>query len=109
MHVRFRPGRSAPSEDPRRSPGLRYPLPLVVISALLAAVAGTDDAQSMQYWSELHEDGLAEFLDVLHGVAKGRLREKGALMKRVRRPQSFWVLCCGFRRLLIHRPGCNSR
>lgn len=54
-------------EDPRRSQGVRYPLPLVVISALLASVAGADDAQSMEYWSEVHKDWLAEFLEMPHG------------------------------------------
>src|SRR5690606_26548250 len=53
--------------DPRRSEGRRYPLSLVVISALLASVAGADDAEAMATWSRINKEWLAEFLDMPHG------------------------------------------
>ena len=55
-------------QDPRRAQGLRYPLPLVVISALLASVAGADDAQAMETWSAVNEEWLAAFLPMPHGA-----------------------------------------
>ena len=54
-------------EDPRRSQGVRYPLSLVVISALLACVAGADDAEAMATWSRIHADWLSRFLPMPHG------------------------------------------
>lgn len=38
--------------DPRRAQGMRYPLPTVVVTALMAMVCGADDAQAMEQWSE---------------------------------------------------------
>jgi len=63
----FFAGRFAELEDPRRAQGLRYPLSLVVISALLASVAGADDAQAMETWSRINADWLSGFLDMPHG------------------------------------------
>jgi predicted transposase YbfD/YdcC len=53
--------------EPRRAQGIRYPLPTVVVTALMAMVCGAEDAEAMQQWSEANEDWLSEFLDMPHG------------------------------------------
>lgn len=53
--------------DPRRPQGVRYPLKSVVIIALMAMVAGADDAQSMERWGKINEDWLKDFLKLPHG------------------------------------------
>ena len=53
--------------DPRRPQGLRYPLVTVVSTALMAMVAGCDDAEAMQSWTEAHENWLETFLPMPHG------------------------------------------
>lgn len=53
--------------EPRRAQGIRYPLPTVVVTALMAMVCGADDAEAMQQWSEANEEWLSEFLDMPHG------------------------------------------
>ncbi len=53
--------------DSRRAQGRRYPLPTVVMVALLAMICGCDDASSMEAWGERHEKWLATFLDMPHG------------------------------------------
>jgi predicted transposase YbfD/YdcC len=54
--------------DPRRRQGLRYPLETVIVSALMAMVAGCDDAEAMAVWSEANEDWLGTFLRMPHGA-----------------------------------------
>ena len=54
--------------DPRRRQGQRYPLVLVVVVALMAAVCGCDDAEAMEDWGEAKKDWLAEFLPMPHGA-----------------------------------------
>jgi hypothetical protein len=53
--------------DPRRRQGQRYPLPTVVVTALMAMVCGCDDAEAMQSWGEANEQWLAGMLDMPHG------------------------------------------
>lgn len=53
--------------DPRRRQGVRYPLITVVVTALMAMVCGSDDAEAMQIWAEVHEDWLETFLPMPHG------------------------------------------
>ncbi len=53
--------------DPRRPQGRRYPLPSVVIVALMAMVSGCDDAEAIAAWGEHHERWLSSFLDLPHG------------------------------------------
>jgi hypothetical protein len=53
--------------DPRRRQGQRYPLPTVVVTALMAMVCGCDDAEAMQLWGEANEQWLARMLDMPHG------------------------------------------
>lgn len=53
--------------DTRRAQGIRYPLHTVVVTALMAAVCGADDAQAMQSWGEANEQWLSEILDMPHG------------------------------------------
>ena len=54
--------------DKRRRHGLRYPLPTVLMVALMAMVCGADDAQAMQTWGEANEDWLETFLGMPHGA-----------------------------------------
>jgi len=54
--------------DPRRPQGRRYPLETVVVTALMAMVAGCDDAEAMEYWASANEDWLATFLPMPHGA-----------------------------------------
>ena len=54
--------------DPRRRQGLRYPISLVVMSALCAVVAGADDAQAMEDFAAAREDFFREFLPMPHGT-----------------------------------------
>lgn len=54
--------------DPRRLQGQRYPLPTVVVTALMAMVCGCDDAEAMQSWGEANEAWLSAFLPMPHGV-----------------------------------------
>jgi len=53
--------------DPRRRQGQRYPLPTVVVTALMAMVCGCDDAEAMQSWGEANEQWLDGMLDMPHG------------------------------------------
>jgi predicted transposase YbfD/YdcC len=55
-------------KDPRRKQGLRYPLETVVVSALMAMIAGCDDAEAMAVWSGANEEWLETFLDMPHGA-----------------------------------------
>ncbi len=55
-------------KDPRRKQGLRYPLETVIVTALMAMVAGCDDAEAMEAWSEANEDWLGTFLSMPHGA-----------------------------------------
>jgi len=55
-------------KDPRRKQGLRYPLETVIVSALMAMVAGCDDAEAMEAWSEVNEAWLGTFLPMPHGA-----------------------------------------
>jgi predicted transposase YbfD/YdcC len=54
--------------DPRRAQGTRYPLRTVVVTALMAAVCGADDAEAMEQWGEANEEWLRGFLELPHGV-----------------------------------------
>lgn len=54
--------------DPRRAQGKRYPLELVVMTALLAMVCGADDAQAMEDWGDANASWLSEFLEMPHGT-----------------------------------------
>ncbi len=53
--------------DPRRPQGVRYPLLTVVVSALMAMICGSDDAEAMEAWSLTNKDWLATFLPTPHG------------------------------------------
>jgi hypothetical protein len=53
--------------DPRRRQGQRYPLPTVVVTALMAMVCSCDDAEAMQSWGEANEQWLDGMLDMPHG------------------------------------------
>ena len=65
--LRFFQTRLEQLPEPRRAQGIRYPLPTVVVTALMAMVCGADDAEALQQWSEANEDWLSEFLDLPHG------------------------------------------
>lgn len=54
--------------DPRRAQGRRYPLRLVVVVALMAAVCGCDDAEAMEAWGAANEEWLGGFLPMPHGA-----------------------------------------
>jgi len=54
--------------DPRRRQGQRYPLRLVIVVALMAAVCGCDDAEAMEIWGEANEEWLGGFLPTPHGT-----------------------------------------
>jgi predicted transposase YbfD/YdcC len=54
--------------DPRRAQGVRYPLLLVVVTALMAMLCGSDDAEAMEAWSLANKDWLATFLPTPHGT-----------------------------------------
>ena len=62
--------RDAPqaAADPRRRQGVRYPLPSVVMVALMAMVSGCDDAETMALWADHHERWLKRILDLPHWV-----------------------------------------
>ena len=53
--------------DPRRRQGQRYPLRTVVVTALMAMVCGSDDAEAMQAWGEANADWLEGMIDMPHG------------------------------------------
>jgi predicted transposase YbfD/YdcC len=53
--------------DPRRPQGVRYPLKTVIVTALMAAVCGCDDADAMEAWGEANAEWLATFLPLPHG------------------------------------------
>lgn len=53
--------------EPRRQQGMRYPLRIVVVTALMAMVCGCDDAEAMQSWGEANAEWLSGFLDMPHG------------------------------------------
>ena len=55
-------------KDPRRKQGLRYPLETVIVTSLMAMVAGCDDAEAMEAWSEANEEWLGTFLAMPHGA-----------------------------------------
>ena len=55
--------------DPRRAQGRRYPLRLVVVTALMAMVCGCDDAEAMEAWAAANAGWLASFLPTPHGTA----------------------------------------
>ena len=54
--------------DPRRAQGVRYPLRTVVVTALMAMVCGSDDAEAMEWWGKTQAEWLAGFLDLPHGA-----------------------------------------
>ena len=54
--------------DPSCAQGRRYPLPVVILVALLASVCGCDNAESMQQWGEDNEPWLSQFLEMPHGT-----------------------------------------
>jgi predicted transposase YbfD/YdcC len=54
--------------DPRRPQGVRYPLPTVVVTALMAMVCGCDDAEAMQTWGEANAEWLEGLLEMPHGA-----------------------------------------
>ena len=54
--------------DPRRAQGRRYPLRSVVLIALMAFVCDCDDAEAIEDWATHHEEWLATFLELPHGV-----------------------------------------
>lgn len=54
--------------DSRRAQGIRYSLHSVVVIALMGAVCGCDDAQSMELWGELNTAWLETFLPLPHGT-----------------------------------------
>jgi len=53
--------------DPRRPQGQRYPLRTVVVTALMAMVCGSDDAEAMQSWGQANAQWLEGMLDMPHG------------------------------------------
>ena len=54
--------------DPRRAQGQRYPLVLVVVVALMAAVCGCDDAEAMEAWGSANAEWLRSLLPTPHGT-----------------------------------------
>jgi predicted transposase YbfD/YdcC len=58
----------APLADPRRAEGKRYPLRTVIVTALMAMVCGSDDAEAMEFWGETNAGWLAGFLEMPHGA-----------------------------------------
>jgi len=54
--------------DPRRAQGVRYPLRTVVVTALMAMVCGSDDAEAMELWGKTQAEWLASFLELPHGA-----------------------------------------
>lgn len=65
--LQFFLGVLAALSDPRRGQGLRYPLQTVVVTALMAMVCGSDDAQAMQSWGEANREWLESFVEMPHG------------------------------------------
>lgn len=53
--------------DPRRGK-VTHPLINLVTIALCATVAGADDFVTMIAWARQHQDWLARFLDLSHGI-----------------------------------------
>jgi len=53
--------------EPRRRQGIRYPLPSVVVTGLMAMVCGADDAQAMEEWGKANDEWLAGVLEMPHG------------------------------------------
>lgn len=54
--------------DPRDSQGMRHGLVDVLFIALVAMVAGADDAEAIEEFGEIHEDWFRQFLTLEHGV-----------------------------------------
>lgn len=55
-------------KDPRRPQGCRYPLVLVVVSALIAMVCGMDSAEGMAAWCAARAEWLGTFLPMPHST-----------------------------------------
>jgi predicted transposase YbfD/YdcC len=53
--------------DKRRKQGLRYPLVTVLMTMLLACIAGADSASGFELWAKTHEEELSLYLDMPHG------------------------------------------
>lgn len=54
--------------DPRSRRGKRHAMVDVVLIALLAMLCGSDDADDIAQWAELHEDWLCEWFGLEHGT-----------------------------------------
>ncbi len=54
--------------DPRRAQGVRYPLESIITIALMAMIAGADNAQEMEDWGEANENWLKKILPLPHGI-----------------------------------------
>ena len=59
--------RLANIKDKRRKQGLRYPLVTVLLTMLLACMAGANSAAGFEMWAKTHEEELSQFLDMPHG------------------------------------------
>lgn len=55
-------------KDPRRKQGQRYPLDTVLLTMLLACIAGANSASGFEMWAKTHEDVLSRYLNMPHGV-----------------------------------------
>ena len=54
-------------KDKRRKQGLRYPLVTVLMTMLLACMAGANSAAGFEMWAKTHEEELSLYLDMPHG------------------------------------------
>jgi len=55
-------------KDPRRKQGQRYPFDTVLLTMLLASIAGANSAAGFEMWAETHEAELSAYLSMPHGV-----------------------------------------
>lgn len=60
--------RLANVKDKRRKQGLRYPFETVLLTMLLACIAGANSAAGFEMWAKTHEEELSKYLDMPHGV-----------------------------------------
>lgn len=60
--------RLANIKDKRRKQGLRYPLATVLLTMLLACMAGANSAAGFEMWAKTHEEELSLYLDMPHGA-----------------------------------------
>ena len=55
-------------KDPRRKQGQRYPFDTVLLTMLLAIIAGANTASGFELWAQAHEAELSAYLPMPHGV-----------------------------------------